>query len=88
MVIQVCGCESREEHVNPCLDVDLGIGHGERAERCGDPGPYEVPGTGGWNGVYTESPDIYCMCGHPGYTTCSGWLGGYGVMGVTVERTD
>jgi hypothetical protein len=46
-----------------------------------------VPGTGGWNGVYTELPDAYCLCGHPIYFTCPHWLDG-GIFGMTIERTD
>lgn len=51
-------------HADPEWDWigDHPLAHGE-SERT-------VPGTGGWNGVYTESPDPYCLCGHPDYVTC------------------
>jgi hypothetical protein len=84
---QPCGCLDREDHVDPTLDPDLMLGHGERAERCGDAPPYEVPGTGGWNGLYIESPDGYCLCGHPNYMTCAGYWG-HGLMTMTIARTD
>jgi hypothetical protein len=37
-----------------------------------------VPGT-------TEA---YCLCGHPNYMTCMGWLNGGGIGGWTFERAE
>lgn len=67
---EACGCPDRTGHVDPVLDTDLMIGHGERSALCDDPPPHDVPGTGGWNGVYMEIPDAYCLCGHPNHRTC------------------
>lgn len=58
-------------HAEPIIDWigDSPLAHGE-SER-------PVPGTGGWNGLYNESPDAYCLCGHPNYLTCPrGWTEG------------
>jgi hypothetical protein len=86
-VSQPCGCPDREGHVNPVLDPDLGLGHGERNALCGDPLPHAVPGTGGWNGLYVESPDAYCLCGHPNYMTCVGqWE--HGLASMTIYRVE
>lgn len=46
---------------------------------------HPVPDTGGWNGLYTESPDMFCLCGHPNYMTCPMWPRG-DVGGWTIER--
>lgn len=80
-----CGCKSREGHVEPHVDPVLHVEHGERDALNGDPLPHGVPGTGGWNGLYTASPDAYCLCGHPNYATCEAWAGGGGVMGLTLH---
>jgi hypothetical protein len=67
MTERLCGpdCQVPEwPHAEPITDWigDTPILH------CDSERP--VPGTGGWNGVYNQSPDIYCLCGHPGYATC------------------
>lgn len=56
-------------HVEARIDWigDWPLAHGEDEDRT-------VPGTGGWNGLYTESPDNYCLCGHPNYMTCPRWI--------------
>jgi hypothetical protein len=64
----------------------LHIAHGERDEMNGDPPPHDVPGTGGWNGLYTASPDKFCLCGHPNYLTCEAHWNGGGVMGLTLHN--
>jgi hypothetical protein len=48
---------------------------------------YPVPGTGGWNGLYTESRDMYCLCGHPDYMWCPMWPSG-GIGGLTIAQDD
>lgn len=67
-------------HLAPEVDWigDWPLTHGE-SERA-------VAGTGGFNGVYTESPDPYCLCGHPNYLTCPAAFGEGSVMGMEVEK--
>ena len=81
-VARECGCIDLSDHVAPHVDPVLHIAHGERDD-C-DPEPRDVPGTGGWNGLYTASPDKFCLCGHPNYATCQAWPSG-GVMGLTMH---
>jgi hypothetical protein len=65
-----CGPDCRFpdlEHREPELDW-IGndpVEHGESDN--------PVPGTGGWNGLYTQSPEAYCLCGHPNYLSCPRW---------------
>jgi hypothetical protein len=81
-----CGCSDLSGHVAPYVDPVLHIEHGERDALNGDPLPHTVPNSGGgWNGLYTEWPDVYCLCGHPNYLTCEAWPAG-GVMGLTVHN--
>lgn len=84
--MEPCGCATREEHADPHVDPTLHIEHGERSELNNDPLPHDVPDTGGWNGTWTRSPDIYCLCGHPDYITCAAWLAGDGVLGLTLHN--
>lgn len=44
---------------------------------------HPVPSTGGWNGLYTASPDMYCLCGHPNYLTCPYWISD-GILSWTI----
>lgn len=73
-----------QPHAAPYVDPDLGLEHGERSTLNADPLPHDVPGTGGWNGLYNESPDTYCMCGHPNYLSCMAYLSGGGIGGAIV----
>jgi hypothetical protein len=76
-------CDQRDSrHVTAVIDPDLGLEHGERDALNGDPLPHDVPGTGGRIGFYTASPDAYCLCGHPGYSTCMAYLSGGGIGGA------
>lgn len=61
----------------PAWIGDMPVMHGESEQ-------HQVPGTGGWNGLYTASPDAYCLCGHPNYMTCPKWLS-EGIAGWTIE---
>lgn len=79
---ETCGCPNREGHAAPFIDPVLHLRHGERDSEC--PLPLDVPGTGGWNGVYHELPDVFCLCGHPNYLTCLELDGG-GMSDVTVH---
>lgn len=81
---QPCGCTNREDHLDPILDVELLIGHGERSELCGDPPPYEVPGSSQVINGWLVTGDAYCLCGHPNYLTCLAWGEGHGVYGLTL----
>jgi hypothetical protein len=81
-----CGCADRTDHVAPCADPVLHIEHGERDGLNHDPEPHAVPGTGGWNGLYTASWDVYCLCGHPDYMSCEAWANGGGVAGLTMHN--
>jgi len=45
---------------------------------------HPVPDTGGWNGLYTESPEMFCLCGHPNYLMCPIFWDGGGIGGVSV----
>ena len=78
-----CGCPDRTDHVDPATDPVLGLAHGERSEMNGDPLPHDVPGTGDFNGLYSPSPDAYCLCGHPNYLTCDRWGD---LLGMTIQR--
>lgn len=42
-----------------------------------------VPGTGGWNGRFSECPDSYCLCGHPNHLTCPEPSS---LLGMAIER--
>ena len=84
--LQPCGCDNRDGHAEPHVDPVLHIAHGERDDLNHDPLPHDVPGTGGWNGLYTESPDKFCLCGHPNYLYCEGHWNGGGVMGLTLHN--
>lgn len=84
---QACGCDTRDGHVDPALDTDLMLGHGERSASCGDPLPHDVPGTTWFNGLYTQGPDTYCLCGHPNYMTCdANWT--HGLLGHVVHAPE
>lgn len=79
-----CGCPlNAPDHAEPHVDPVLYIEHGERSEMNDDPLPHFVPGTGGserW-----QSPDAYCLCGHPNYLTCER-LEGWGVVDLTLHN--
>jgi hypothetical protein len=79
---RLCGTEwcTGDLHREPEPDWigDMPIIHGESE--------IPVPGTGGWNGLYTESPDHYCLCGHPNYLTCWEYATGGGIQSMTIER--
>lgn len=69
-LIRLCGPDCpvpSAEHRDPAPDWigETPVMHGES--------DIAVPGTGGWNGLYMESPDMYCLCGHPVYYTCPRW---------------
>lgn len=84
--VLTCGCETDDGHVEPHVDPVLHLRHGERdPSDPDDPPPYFVPGTGGWNGLYNESPDAYCLCGHPNYLSCQRLDGG-GMYDVTLHN--
>jgi hypothetical protein len=84
--VQVCGCDTRDGHAEPHVDPLFGIAHHGKRDPREDPPPHEVPGSGGWNGLYTESPDAYCLCGHPNYLSCYAWATGDNLSAVTIER--
>jgi hypothetical protein len=81
---RLCGpdcCVPNEPHIDPEPDWigNYPVMHGE-SER-------PVPGTGGWNGVYNASPDMYCLCGHPNDMTCPEQISG-GIGGMTIDPAD
>jgi len=83
--VRLCGphCPTPDEpHLDPEPDWigDYPVMHGE-SER-------PVPGTGGWNGLYRELAEMYCLCGHPVDYTCPAWLNGGGLAGMTIERAE
>jgi hypothetical protein len=74
---RLCGPDCRvadELHIEPEVDWigDMPIMHGE-SDR---PSPI---------GHGSHRPDPYCLCGHPDYMTCPGWLDG-GIAGMEIER--
>ena len=80
MTTRPCGtdCPTPDaEHRAPEVDWigDWPILHGES--------DHSVPGTGGWNGVYHEAPDMYCLCGHPNHLMCPASDGGIQSMAIT-----
>lgn len=80
---RLCGCHSEalfHREPEPDWIGDAPIMHGESEHR--------VPDTGGFNGLYVDSPDMYCLCGHPNYMLCPAMLRGEGsVYGLTIERS-
>ncbi|MCW2767575.1 MAG: hypothetical protein JWO11_3534 [Nocardioides sp.] len=67
-------------HRNPEPDWigDYPVMHGES--------DHEVPDSRHFNGLYTEGPEAYCLCGHPMYQSCPGWYGGGGIGEMIIER--
>jgi hypothetical protein len=86
MAERLCGpecCEQDKPHRDPAPDWigDYPVIHGESDD--------EVPGTRRFNGLYTEGPDMWCLCGHPNYLTCPGWYRGEGtVFGMTIQSAE
>ena len=83
-----CGCDDREGHVEPHIDPDLGLEHGERSALNDDPLPHLVPDSGYVinGGLYGQ--DAYCLCGHPQYLSCLGFLNGGSITGAILYDAD